>query len=188
MKRALEPASSEERPTRAFPMRRLLVKLRIAHVFASLPVLASHAAAQHPVQVPPGGPVSELPSEIPNLTYVELAGRTLATYPFFEYDLSFFEGSRVDIALDPTVYPAIVGRTADVWIVPHDSPEGWQLHGQLVDVRAGGPTPVTFQNGGIQQNIFTLDNGLISGFAGTDLGVPLDVVIDFDRNGRLSPG
>jgi hypothetical protein len=187
-KRALESDSLDERPTRAFPLRRLLVKLRIAHVLASLPILASHAAAQHPIQVPPGGPVSDLPPVIADLTYVELAGRTLATYPFFEYDMSFFEGSRVEIALDPTVYPSIIGRSADVWIVPHDSPFGWTLHPQLVDVRAGGPTPVTFQGGSVLQNIFTLDNGLISGFAGTDLGVPFDVVLDFDHDGRLSPG
>lgn len=123
----------------------------------------------------------------PGVTQVELMGRSLADYPYFEYVRAVLTGHRLEVALDPTVYPQIAGRPCDLFIVAHRSPGEWAANALLTDVR-GAPLPVAFGSGNIQTCTVFADPGFLSGDAGVDFGVPYDVVLDFDRNQRLGPG
>lgn len=118
---------------------------------------------------------------------LKLAGNSLAAYPYFEFVRAFNEGSSMEIAIDPLVYPDVVGQTADVYIVAHKSPQEWASDPSLIDVR-GQPQTVTFVKGDITSNTFTVDIGTLSGDAGIDLGVPYDVVLDFNADAVLDAG
>jgi hypothetical protein len=134
-----------------------------------------------------GVPVAPTTRAISGLVPVDLAGTSIAVYPWFDFQRSFFEGMVIEAGVDTLAHPEVVGRTAAIFLVAHRSESGWAQNPVLVDVR-GASQPVTFVSGGIQGNRFFLDFGSFSGFAGTDLGVPFDLVIDFDGDGRLSPG
>jgi hypothetical protein len=116
---------------------------------------------------------------------VELAGDSLAGYPFFQFVRVIHEGAPVKLAVDPLLLPQLAGVSADVYVVDARSAAEWQADRTLVDVRAGGPQTVLFSGAGIQANTFTLDLGTLSGAAGTDLGAPYDVVVDADLDGLL---
>ena len=90
--------------------------------------------------------------------------------------------------IDPTAYPIIAGKTADLYVVAHESVAQWAQDASLTDVR-GMPQTVTFAAGGIQTNTFDVAHALLlDGDAGLDLGLPYDVVVDFDRDGLLDRG
>jgi hypothetical protein len=57
----------------------------------------------------------------------ELAGNTLDLYPYFEYVRAFNENATVELAIDPTRYPDIVGKTADVYMVEAKSAGAWDV-------------------------------------------------------------
>jgi len=116
----------------------------------------------------------------------EIAGRPLQSYPWFSHELSYFAGTDAMGALDTQRYPTFVG-TADVYLVAHKSYTQWQHDRVLVDVR-GAPTTFTFAGNGTSDNRFLLPLTGLTGDAGPSLGVPYDVVIDFDRDARLSRG
>ena len=50
----------------------------------------------------------------PEITYAQLAGNSLGEYPHFEYVKTFNENATVELAVDPTRFPGIVGMTGDV--------------------------------------------------------------------------
>lgn len=58
---------------------------------------------------------------------VELAGVPLDGYPHFTAVRAFNIGSEVTIAIDPLRFPAIAGRSADVYIVVAKSEAQWAL-------------------------------------------------------------
>ncbi|MGD8451965.1 MAG: hypothetical protein PVJ57_09125 [Phycisphaerae bacterium] len=125
-----------------------------------------------------GGPVHD----------VELAGNSLAAYPYFTYVSAFNAGKSVEMAIDPTMYPDIIGTTADVYVVASKTAADWQTDPALVDVRTGGPQTVAFGGTTIQDNTIVLDTGTLDADAGTGLGVSYDVVLDCDQDGVLSGG
>ena len=129
----------------------------------------------------------------PSVTRAQLAGNALSEYPFFEYVKAFNEDSTVEVAVDPTRFPGIVGRTGDIYVVEAKTPAAWASQPNLVDVTPKGALTVTFGGSTIQQNTFTvagpyeLDS---SAFVEethdyTGLGHGYDVVIDMNRNGKL---
>jgi hypothetical protein len=120
------------------------------------------------------------------VTKTELAGNPLSTYPFFEYVHAINANSAVNVAIDPSRFPAIVGQTCDVYVVNAKKTLGWNANNTLTDVTTGGMQTRTFSAGTIQANTFqvTIPNEL-SGAAGTGLGVGYDVVLDCNRNGLL---
>ena len=120
-------------------------------------------------------------------TSTELAGNSLSQFPFFEYVRAFNEGSSIELAVDPGTNPALVGQTADLYIVASKTVAGWAGDASLVDVSAAVET-VSFTAGTIQANTFTLDAGTLSGNAGIQIGVPYDVVIDVNQDGQLDAG
>jgi hypothetical protein len=118
----------------------------------------------------------------------ELAGNVLGTYPHFEYVLAFNEGLPITFALDPTRFPATAGQTVDIYIIDARSKLQWMTDGTLTDVR-GAPQTETLGVATIQSSTFALTGSdLLSGDAGTGLGVPYDVVCDVNRNANLDAG
>lgn len=162
---------------------------RIAIQIATLVVAAcSVSRATFAQSVPSAGAAgagTEVGAQIPGLKSVDLAGTSLPSYPWFEFQRSFFEGTTIEAGVDTILHPEVVGLTASIYVVAHKSPEQWALNPTLVDLR-GAPQGITFVSGGIQGNRFLLDFGSFSGFAGTDVGVPFDVVIDLNGDGKLS--
>src|SRR4051812_24761369 len=88
------------------------------------------------------------------ITKTELAGNSLTQFPFFEYVKAFNVNAPVKVAIDPTRFPAIVGRTCDIFVVNHKSQSEWSANPALVDVTPGGALTQTFVAGTIQANTF----------------------------------
>ena len=126
----------------------------------------------------------------------ELAGNSLSEYPFFEYVKAFNDNATVEVAVDPSRFPQIVGRTCDIYIVEVKTAGQWLTDPSLVDVTTGGPQTETFSGATIQANTFTvtgsyeLDSAVYQDSTGdyTGLGAGYDVVLDCDQNGELSGG
>jgi hypothetical protein len=118
---------------------------------------------------------------------VKLSGNSLPAFPHFEFVIAFNQGSTVEVAMDPSRYPEVIGRQADVYLVAHKSAADWAADPTLIDVR-GQPQTVTFSGVDISSNRFLADSGTLSGDAGIGLGVPYDVVLDFNANGLLDAG
>jgi dienelactone hydrolase len=120
------------------------------------------------------------------ITKTELAGNPLPQFPYFEYVRAFDTRMSVRVAIDPGRFPAIVGKTCDIFIVRHKSAAAWTANPALVDVTPGGARPRTFVAGTIQANTVSVTPTLsLDDDAGANLGVPYDVVLDCNRNGRL---
>ncbi|MEM7201412.1 MAG: hypothetical protein AAF628_14170 [Planctomycetota bacterium] len=121
---------------------------------------------------------------------VELAGHSLAQFPYFERVLAVNRGSAVDAAVDVGCYPALQGGTADLYVVAAKTATQWDADPTLVDVR-GAPQSVALSGTTLQENTFALDAGTLPGpdetpgAGDTRIGVPYDVVVDVDRDGRF---
>ena len=136
-----------------------------------------------------------MPSET-GYTKTELAGNSLTQYPYFEYVKAFNENAEIKVAIDPRRFPAIVGKTADIYVVESKDESGWQSDPSLNDATPGGALEATFGGNTIQENTFTIasEYDLSSAVwveatnAFTGLGRGYDVVIDLNRNGILDDG
>jgi len=117
---------------------------------------------------------------------IELAGNSLDEYPFFEYVRAFNQNGPVEVAIDPTRYPELVGLTCDLYIVEARTQAEWELDPTLQDVRPYGPDTVTLDGTTIQENTFeAAAPGELDADVGTGLGYAYDVVLDGNRNGQL---
>jgi hypothetical protein len=148
------------------------------------PLAAQTMGGSTPASGSPGAATSSPRLAVDTL---ELAGQPISAFPHFHFVRTFEVGKRLWMAVDPTQHPTYVGRTADVYVVAHRTVGDWIAHPALVDVR-GAATPFTFQAGTIQANTLLLDGGTLNANAGADLGVPYDIVLDFDQNGFLNAG
>ena len=123
------------------------------------------------------------------VTRTELAGNALPQFPFFEYVRAFNVNAPVKVAIDPARFPAVVGRTCNIFVVNHKNPLDWSTGPALVDVTPGGALTRTFVAGTIQANtVEVAAASTLNANAGDDIGVPNDVVLDCDQNGVLSDG
>jgi hypothetical protein len=121
------------------------------------------------------------------VTKTELAGHPLSQYPYFEYVKAINENNSVQVAIDPTRFPTIPGETCDIYVVAAKTTLQWDADQTLTDVTAGGALTVTFVNGTIQANTYTVAApSELSGNAGTGLGVGYDVVLDCNQDGLLN--
>jgi hypothetical protein len=119
----------------------------------------------------------------------ELAGNPLGQFPFFEYVRAFNVNAPINVAIDPTRFPAIAGDTCDVYVLNHRTPAQWSANATLTDVTAGGMMTRAFVAGTIQANTFVVAAASeLNANAGMGLGVPYDVVLDCDQNGSLNDG
>jgi hypothetical protein len=155
----------------------------VVGLLLALPLGAQHpsgpGAPHAPSHALPGGPAA-------GPIVADLAGYPLAEYPWFDVAKTFFEGAPVEIAVDPSRLPQLVGGTFDVYVTRHRTPSLWATSTLLLDV-GGAPRKARFSAGSIERNVLTLDPGLLSGDAGVDFGVGYDIVIDVDGDGELSP-
>ena len=118
------------------------------------------------------------------VTRTELAGNALPQFPFFEYVRAFNVNAPVKVAIDPTRFPAIVGRTCNIFVVNHKNPLDWSTGPALVDVTPGGALTRTFVAGTIQANtVEVAAASTLNANAGDGIGVPYDVILDCDQNG-----
>lgn len=126
----------------------------------------------------------------------QLAGNSLGEYPHFEYVKAFNEDSTVELAVDPNLFPEIIGQTGDIYVVEAKTSGGWLADPSLVDVTSGGPQTEAFGGSTIQENTFTvvgpyeLSSDVYDTNTGgnTGLGHGYDMVIDFNQNGLLDTG
>ncbi len=126
----------------------------------------------------------------------ELAGNPLAEYPFFEYVKAFNANAPVHVAVDPALHPEVRGKTADIWVVEARTLAEWKRDPVLHDVRTSGPQEVTFSGDTVQENTVEIAAADTLEWrarepatrAMTGLGHGYDVVVDLDRDGRLSGG
>src|SRR5574337_1223161 len=64
----------------------------------------------------------------------ELAGNSLANYPYFEYVLAFNQNAEIKIALDPMRCPSVVGKTCAINIVAAKTAPEWAADATLTDL------------------------------------------------------
>ena len=122
------------------------------------------------------------------ITKTQLAGNSLGDYPFFEYVRAFNEDATVEVAIDPTRFPEIVGLTCDIYVVQAKTGGEWLVDPSLTDV-LGGPLTATLGGTTIQDNTFTVAGPFdLDADAGIGLGVGYDVVLDCGQDGLLGDG
>lgn len=113
-----------------------------------------------------------------------LAGRSLPSYPHFEFVDTFNEGE-VESAIDPHRHGDRVGQEYRVYVVAHRSAAEWAIDPSLVDV-SGGFEVETVVGGS------TADNRIVPWATAIDdaalLGQRYDLVYDFGSDGQLDPG
>jgi hypothetical protein len=121
-------------------------------------------------------------------TAAELAGRSLPSYPHFEFTAAANQGTPVELAVDPTAHPAVTGQTCDVYVLAKRSAAAWCAGTALVDVR-GAPETRTFVASGVRDNTFALTgSATLSAVDGTAIGRGYDLALDCNRNGTLDAG
>ncbi len=122
-----------------------------------------------------------------SVVHVDLVGVPLGGYPWFEFTRAIHEVTPTWMAIDPTRHPELLGKLCDAYVCAHKSAAQWALDPQLSDVRGASQT-LYFASNSIHGNTFMLDSGTLNGHSASDLGVGYDVVLDLDRDGRLSAG
>jgi hypothetical protein len=115
---------------------------------------------------------------------VDLAGEPLGSAPFFQYVSAFNANEPVDVSVDPSRHPQVVGDTADVYVVASKTAVQWNNDAALVDLSNDGPNTITFGSA-LLDNILQVDSGTLNADAGDGLGVGYDIVVDLDQNGQL---
>jgi len=129
-------------------------------------------------------------------TKTQLAGNSLGKYPFFEYVKAFNEDATVEVGIDPTRFPEIVGQTCDIYVVEAKTGGQWVGDPSLVDVTTDGAQTEAFGGTTVQENTFTvvgpyeLDSAVYDELTGdyTGLGAAYDVVLDCNQNALLDGG
>lgn len=121
-------------------------------------------------------------------TEIDLAGVPRSAFPHFSWVTSFREGDVLNVAVDPTVHPALVGQSVDIYVTANKSAAEWQSSATLVDVTNDGANTVLISGTGVAANRFAVDSGTLSGAAGASLGVGYDVIVDANQNGLLDSG
>lgn len=117
----------------------------------------------------------------------ELAGNSINDYPYFEYVKAINANDTVEIAIDPTRFPAIAGQTCDIYVVAAKTTSQWNADNTLTDVTPGGIQTVTFSGTDIQSNTFQVAAAnQLSADAGLGLGVGYDVILDCNQDGLLN--
>ncbi len=130
------------------------------------------------------------------ITSTHLAGNSLDEYPFFEYVTAFNENATIEVAIDPTLFPGVIGQTGDIYVVEARSAGEWTVDPFLVDLTDDGPQTETFAGATVQDNTFLvvgpyeLDSAVFVEATGdyTGLGHGYDVVLDMNQNGFLDGG
>jgi hypothetical protein len=51
----------------------------------------------------------------------QLAGRSLPNYPFFSFERAINDDDAVEVAIDPSRYPELIGRSCDIYVIESGS-------------------------------------------------------------------
>ncbi|MFT7678573.1 MAG: hypothetical protein ACI8QC_002566 [Planctomycetota bacterium] len=132
-------------------------------------------------------PVTFLPPGSTQPVEVELAGRPVAGYPFFERTLASNQGADLWVNVDPGRFPHLAGQNVDVYVVASREAAEWDIDDSLIDVR-GAAQPFVLGAGGVDTGSLLVDAGLLNGTLGVQLGVSYDLVVDVDQDGLLGAG
>ena len=117
----------------------------------------------------------------------ELAGKPIASFPFFQYVKAVNQGDPVYVTLNVNRHPDVIGETCDIYLVEAKDAADWTTGTPLTDVTGGFQTETFAANPA--DNIFLISGSdTLSGDADLGLGVPFDVVLDFDQNGQYDRG
>lgn len=119
----------------------------------------------------------------------ELAGTSTDAAPWFRYINSFNYDQEIFVAVDALLFPEVDGTLSSVYVVHDKSQEQWTTDPSLSDVTVDGSALLSFQNAGLQSNIYMIASGLdLFEEEGAEPGVAYDIVVDLDGNGQLSDG
>ncbi|MBM4112808.1 MAG: hypothetical protein FJ253_05445, partial [Phycisphaerae bacterium] len=119
---------------------------------------------------------------------MRLAGRALASAPWFEFVRAVNAGSSATIMIDTLLDPELVGAAGDLFVVEARSEAEWVADGTLVDVR-GASQPILLVDGGAPANTISIDaSALLSAQDGDRFGREYDLVVDLNANGTLDGG
>jgi hypothetical protein len=145
------------------------------------------APATLPQGARPSGASAPLRGEDIVPTPLELAGKAIVPYPYFQTTRTFNEGEPIWIAIDPRSERGLARRTLDVHVLAHE-----RLAAHMAGEKLGAPTlRVQVEGDDLRSNTFLVDPGTLSGKSDTDehgtfvLGRGYDIVLDVDGNGRL---
>ena len=128
------------------------------------------------------GEVCEDPTELG----LRLVCVPLAAAPHASFVQTFIAGTLVRVAVDPALTPVTVAATADLFVVAARTEAEWSANDMLIDAR-GASQSITFVAGGIEANRFVVTGSeTLSANGGLNVGVGYDLVIDIDRDGKLS--
>ncbi len=123
------------------------------------------------------------------VTRAPLAGHARSGYPWFTAVESFHENEVIEVGVDPTRFPKLVGTTIEVYAVEAKTASEWAADPTLGDARAAGPDLRSITGSTIQENTFPLAAPFaLDADAGAGLGVGYDVVLDANRDGVLNDG
>jgi hypothetical protein len=126
------------------------------------------------------------PSAMPGIA-LALDGDSLAAYPPFDFLRSYSTDDTVEVAVDPSASPELVGETCDVYVVESRTAAEWCADAALLDAR-GAPDTRSFLAGSTTDNRFPLiAAGQLDASGFTDVGRGYDVVLDCDQDGALGP-
>lgn len=121
---------------------------------------------------------------------IELAGKPLASFPYFRYTRTFNAGEPIRLGFDPRSRPELARRTLDVYLLEHEK-LALHLAGEPL---GANPLRVTISASDVRENVFLLDPGTLSSEAKLDeqgtvlLGKGYDLAVDLDRDKRLGSG
>ena len=83
---------------------------------------------------------------------LELAGDSLAAYPHFDFLRSYSTDDTVEVAVDPSASPELVGETCDVYVVESRTAAEWCADAALLDAR-GAPDTRSFLAGSTTRGV-----------------------------------
>jgi len=116
---------------------------------------------------------------------MELAGRALAAFPWFEFVNNVNPGTNAVIMVDTIRMPDLIGANASLFVVNAKTAAQWAGDQSLTDAR-GAPQAVSFVAGGAPANTITVTNSsTLSSSDGERFGRGYDLVIDLNGNGVL---
>ncbi len=117
---------------------------------------------------------------------VAIACSTSTEFPFAIPFDSFNVGDAAYASVDPARFSDLAGQTVDLFVLANRSSAQWASDRTLVDVRGAAQPFVVAAT--LASSIASINLAGVSAGAGDSPGRGLDLVIDADRDGTLSPG
>jgi hypothetical protein len=119
---------------------------------------------------------------------IELAGVSTNSSPWFRFVDNFNFDDSAWLAIDPLLFPQIIGTQPDIYVVNDKSTSEWSDDPTLIDATNDGAISVMFNGDGVSGNTFLLTECVfLSDNTLPYVGKAYDIVVDMDGDGILSP-